>query len=283
MSIYEHMPADQYHATHALGSGNLKALLRSPAHYQAQLIAPPTETPAMRLGTLLHTRVLEPDVWQSAVRVIPGDVNERTNAGKARMAALRADAPPETQWIKQDEYDACNAMHASIWGHDAARALLQHVADERREISLFWSDDRFGAPVPCKARFDVWRDDGVIVDIKTTGDARHDEFARNAARLGYHIQAAHYMMGAEHLMGEAPPFWVWLVVETTAPYAVATYVLQWDAYHMGKALAERAYGVYAQCVLDERWPGYSNMLQPLQFPKHALVERVEQIDFTEAN
>ena len=61
--------------------------------------------------------------------------------------------------------------------------------------AFFWHDEDHD--VQCKARFDfVAARSNIVVDIKTTQDARPDRFARDLVTYQYGLQAAHYLAGA---------------------------------------------------------------------------------------
>jgi exodeoxyribonuclease VIII len=90
-----------------------------------------------------------------------------------------------------DDWFRAKACIDAVNAHPAASQLL---AGAERELSLFWTDARYH--VPCKARYDA-RNHGLVMDLKTTQDASPEGFARQAANLLYHCQAAHYFSG-EH-------------------------------------------------------------------------------------
>ncbi|MDZ4154211.1 PD-(D/E)XK nuclease-like domain-containing protein, partial [Methylicorpusculum sp.] len=48
----------------SVSSSQLKLLLRSPLHFQQGLNEAHEETPAMRIGTAIHTALLEPDQFR---------------------------------------------------------------------------------------------------------------------------------------------------------------------------------------------------------------------------
>jgi len=54
---------EDYHTSMALSSSNLKDMLISPYHYWYKKNAPHKSTPALLFGTLLHTMLLEPHLF----------------------------------------------------------------------------------------------------------------------------------------------------------------------------------------------------------------------------
>lgn len=86
------------------------------------------------------------------------------------------------------------------------------------EQTAYWTDPETG--ILCRLRADLvtpcrrfW------VDLKTTEDASPKGWTRHAMRMGYDLQAAHYIDGARLLSGRSPE-WMWLVVEREWPHGV---------------------------------------------------------------
>jgi len=80
-----------YHRHWAVSKSGLDQIAKSPLHYWARFLDPDrvwTEpTPAMRLGTALHTHVLELSKWDEQIAVAPGDINRRSTAGPRKGAS----------------------------------------------------------------------------------------------------------------------------------------------------------------------------------------------------
>jgi hypothetical protein len=262
--IVKGMPAAEYHARADIGSGALKALLRSPAHYQAEYInrVHVDEKPAYRVGTLTHTACLEPDHWALMhVRGIDGD--GRTKAVQEARKAQAVAALGKTV-VPPDEYDLAEAMAASVRAHKAAGFLLREV--DGTEISIFWEDEVTG--VACKGRLDCSRA-GVVIDLKTCQDASPAEFARSIANYGYGVQAAHYLDGYRATHGKDAEAYVWIAVEKTAPHVVAVYAASPDLLSTGRTQRLRALDRLCECRASGVWPGYSERIESIDLPRWA--------------
>lgn len=251
-----------YHAAPALGSTDIKNLLRSPAHYKAAK-EHPIEGDARRIGTLVHECILEPDTW--ALRRDVPEVNKRTKAGKAELAEFYEVAGKEG-WLPVEVADRslCEAMHDSVMSHRVVSAILSRA--DRRELSCFWTHEN----VACKARFDALAP-GLIVDLKTTVDASPGGFRGAVARYGYHIQAAHYCSGAHAVTGEWPDYAI-VAVEKKPPYACAVYTLDEEAMSWGIVRRDEAIGRFISCQSTGEWPGYPEAVQTLSLPNWAKQE-----------
>jgi exodeoxyribonuclease VIII len=78
----------------------------------------------MRLGTALHTHVLELNRWDEQIAVAPA-CDRRTKAGKEAFAAFEADAAGKTV-ITADDAEVVMAMGRSVLRHPGAAMLLGH-------------------------------------------------------------------------------------------------------------------------------------------------------------
>jgi hypothetical protein len=246
-----------YHADPAVSASHLHAIARSPYHYWSRYLDPkrsPVEpTAAMRLGSLVHCAVLEPDELSARYTIAP---DRRTKAGKEqaeRMAAAGIEA------VTQSDMTLALSMAASVRVHPAAAALL---AQGKAEQSFWWDDSATG--LRCKCRPD-WYYGTTVVDLKTTTDASPSGFARSIATFRYHMQASHYLTG----LHGAERF-VFIAVEKTAPYAVAVYELDAAALAAGNELRQRDMRVIADCQATKEWPGYGDDCQTLSLPSWAL-------------
>ena len=245
-----------YHADPAISASHLHAVAASPYHYWSRFInpdrPPSVQTAAMKLGSLTHCAVLEPDQLASRYGIAP---DRRTNAGKAAVAEMEAAG---IEAVTAPEMEQAMAMAASVRSHQAAAALLR---DGKAEQS-FWFDD-IATGLRCKCRPD-WYTGSTIVDLKTTVDASPKGFAKSVAQWRYHVQQSHYLAGtfAERF--------VFIAVEKFYPYAVGVYELDADAVQLGDYERRNNLQTIADCRAISEWPGYGNTVQLLSLPKWAL-------------
>ena len=248
---------EEYREHPGLGSSDVSAMLRSPAHYRARQ-AGQADSDATRQGRLIHEAVLEPALF--AGRELRPKFDRRTKVGKAGHAEWEENkALHGLRDIGPEDFELCEAVADAVMNHSKASDLL--TLAPQREESVFWEEDG----VYCKARFDA-RGPGMLVDLKTTRDASAHAFGRAVAQYGYHIQAAHYIEGAYAALGADCEYTI-IAVEKTEPFAVAVYML--DAFYFDKARALRKVALqrYAGCVKNDVWPGYSEKVQMLAAPE----------------
>jgi len=245
-----------YHADPAVSASHLHAVAASPYHYWSRYLAPDrppsVQTAAMKLGSLTHCAVLEPDELAKRYGIAP---DRRTNAGKAVAAEMEAGG---IEAVTSTDMEQAMAMAASVRSHQAAAALLR---DGKAEQSFWWDDTPTG--LRCKCRPD-WYTGNTIVDLKTTTDASPRGFAKSVAQWRYHVQQNHYLAGtfAERF--------VFIAVEKTYPYAVGVYELDAAAALHGEAERRNNLQTIADCRAIAEWPGYGNTIQPLSLPNWAL-------------
>lgn len=257
------MPEATYRAIPALGSSDVKALLRSPAHYRAGLEDEPESTEAQVLGTAIHLAVLEPERFEREVVTAP-TVDRRTKDGKAAAAAFEQ-AHAGMLILPADAFDTVRRVADAVRAHPAAGYLLSEGV---AEVSLQWSDPETGAPAKC--RIDWMRPDGLLVDLKSARDASPRGFARACGEYGLHVQAAHYVRGYRQVMRSEPAGWVLVAVEKERPFAVGVYALGSMSIDAADARVSEAMRRWRDCTASGDWPAYSSMIEPIEVPPWAM-------------
>lgn len=261
----------EYHAHPAVSKSGLDQVRRSPLHYwnrylnPDRVIEPPTA--AMVLGSALHARVLEPQVFADEYIVAPEGIDRRTKEGKLRWADFESEAEGRTV-LKAEDAAQIEAMAAAVHAHPAARMILRLPGV--CEQSYFWKDAATGEE--CKCRPDWHSDDRTIIaDVKTTEDASPKGFARSVLKYRYHVQAAFYSqgIGAEQFL--------FIAVEKKPPFAVAVYVTPQELVERGAQEAAEDLRLLATCRADNAWPGYGDEIQALSVPKWLQEEQPEQL------
>jgi len=258
---HDDFPSERYYALEALSASGMVKLLRSAAHYREWRDHPSAPTPAMQFGTVVHGLVLEPE--REIVAIAP-NIERRSNADKAVWAEFEAQLGGRIP-MKQADFDRAQRVRDAVFAHTSARALLD--ADGRSEVTLLWRDEDYGTRN--KARIDRLRDDGGIVDLKTTTDVTPNAFSRKAETGQLYVQAAHYRAGCERVQQSSSPFFAWIAVEIESPFGVRCYSADKHALKIGRDLAEHAAWIYAEAIRTGQWPGYPEDIVPLYLPKRA--------------
>lgn len=245
-----HLPHQRYHASEGLSQSMIKRILRSPAHARV----PVEETPAMRFGRAVHTAVLEPHLFEKEYAILPADCQVGSGKGqRERKAEFEAQAAAQGQTIvSKDDIDRVFAMSEAVWNCPPAAELLR--AGER-ELSGYWMDPIEN--IPCRMRID-WlnKDAQILVDLKTTQDARKDTFERTAKQNGYREEAAWFLYGISQLTKTEHRTFMFIVVEVDPPHGVKVYKASELFIQYGLERCSKAAMIYKKCLETNEWPAY---------------------------
>lgn len=268
--IHRGVSFDDYAAWDAANSHGLITLSKkTPAHLRYELDHAGAErTEALDFGYLLHLAVLEPDRFSSEAVVAP-TMDKRSKAGK--QAALEFEAAHAGARILAPEKHAkLIAMRDSVYAHPTAREFL--MGPGISEASLVWEEEG----MPCKARPDRIGRIGasaVLGDLKTAACADRRTFERAVQSYGYHIQAAHYVAGAEKCVpqpeGNPHRRFVFIVIEKEPPYCVALYEIDDAALNEGDTRRRVALRTWRRCRESGEWPGYADGIDTVSLPAWA--------------
>jgi len=260
------MDNNDYHAHPAISKSHLDQVARSPLHYWARYLDPNRvtiePTPAMAIGSAVHTHVLELDQWDSQYAIAPESIDRRTKMGKAEWEVFTTAATGRTVLSRADA-DLVMRMGHAVYSHPAAAMLLNMPG--KAETTHMWTDAATG--IQCKCRPDWLTDDGsLIIDLKTTDDASPAGFRKSIANWRYHVQAAWYLNGIEQATGTRPDQFIFLCVEKRAPFVVAVYAADAEMIQIGAEAAARDLDVLATCKAASAWPGYSDQIETINLP-----------------
>jgi len=260
---------EEYHAGPGVSKSDLDLIARSPAHYRAQKAAPREATPAMIIGSAFHTATLEPEKFDLEFAVAPEGIDRRTKAGKEEWAAFEAASAGKTV-LKAEDADRVKEMALAVLAHPLAGPLVRGGVAER---SLYWEPSVVeGIVSKCRPDYVKSLDEGhyVVVDLKSTEDARPWAFERSAWNYRYHVQAAYYWDGCTDALGHAPDAFVFIAVEKAPPYAVVVYEASVEMMGAGREEYFRNLRTFKECLDSGEWPAYPVEIMELMPPKWAV-------------
>ncbi len=217
---------------------------RSPAHARQGK----EESNAMKIGTATHCVLLEPDMFRA--RFVRGPDDRRGNKWKDALAVAASDG---RDLLTAGDYDSALMLRDVVKDMAYIKKLTGNGA--YREITACATDPDTGLKTRMRADAYV-PGDGILIDLKTTADARPEPFMRSVRNFGYHLQEAHYSR-TWSLAGGASVAFLFVVVEPEAPFAVKIYELDPDTVAEGEAIRQRAMATWAECVAAGAWPSYS--------------------------
>jgi PDDEXK-like domain of unknown function (DUF3799) len=272
-SLIHDMPNEHYHSpemkSRFVSKSGLDQIAKSPAHFKWFLEHPTEETAALVFGSAFHTMILEPEKVESEIVVLPDEWPTKAMCGRSI-----ADQKEEFRLLNRgkamltaEQMQMARDMAKSMEAHTAANFLLRK-GNGKPEVTALWTDADTG--VDCRARFDWLREDGLIVDLKTTRCAKPEAFERLAIEHRYHVQAAFYMEAYRRVTGNEPVGFAFVAVEKEPPYCACVYVSQPDFLQLGRIEFLKNLNTYAECRNSGEWPGYPDIsLVPLGLPAWA--------------
>lgn len=271
--VWLDLPAETYHAAPGVSHSMLKNMHPRPAHLLAYLQEKREPTPAMILGTLVHSCVLEPDKPLPQIAVKPANMKFSTNEGKAwRAEQIKAGR----LIIGEDANATLKGTVASIAAHPICQQIF---ANGVSEVSIFHKINLAGT-VLRKARLDWVPPGNALVDVKTCQDASPEAFAKDILNHRYHSQGAYYLDAWNDSQELLQPLGLWqpkecfviVAVEKAPPYLVAVYTLHYRAVGKGRARNIDDLGMYIRCASENHWPGYSEEMVTLDLPEWSYKE-----------
>lgn len=239
----------------------LKAYSYSPYKYKYEILdgiskAPPSKSQS--LGTLFHTALLEPDIFEKNVEAF----------SDLRVSAALEAKNKGVFVCRKTDYNNVLYARAEVLKNEYVRSVLQGA---KCEASVFWEHP---LGVKAKCRFDsVNVDKKIILDVKTCQSL--DRFRSQVKWYGYDMQAAFYTDCAKQVTGDDYVF-QFLVCEMESPYL-------YKIYEMSPELLKEARNKYEEILLRYKhsietgyFPHPAEQIEML-YPNNNLYEVIEEI------
>jgi hypothetical protein len=273
------MSNEEYHARPEVSKSDLALFARAPYLYRWHKLdgAPKDSTDAMDVGSAAHLLVLEPDLFQDRYYVLPDGVrrDKRTAEYKGHLQAAGG-----KEVLRQSDMLKVYGISKALLADPAASRLLEKrggcpgAANHTIEHAIFWTDEETGIELRCKP--DDMRDDGVILDLKTSADAEPEAFSRKAFDFFYDVSVAQTSAGYEAVFGDKPAEYVLICVSTEPPHLISCFTtfelfdglqsFHSVGHHRWRNLLRR----FAKCERDDHWPGYQRGIEPMRVPAYEL-------------
>jgi hypothetical protein len=265
-----HISNDEYHTSDGVSRSMLIDMERNPYLYWFNHISGKAKhseaTPAMNIGSALHTLVLEPNKFVSEFFIT------------SQQTRPRKDTPPHAKMVEAangriiitpDEYELAQDMANSILADSNAVSLLDGCKMER---SIYFEHKQTG--IQCKFRPDAWAG-GIVIDLKSAKDASPRAMQYAAKDYGYYLSAGMAFRALESI-GQTMDEYLFICVEKTEPYAVAIYRLDDDALDYGLQQFDDLMFRLEHCIENDKFPSYG--IRDLSVPSWLKSSELEEIE-----
>ena len=240
-----------YDGIQALNYSGSKELLKSPAHYQAYLNQEREETKALRIGSLIHCAVLQPEALNEKFITAP-EVDRRTKEGKETYAAFQSSLKPGMTVVSAEESAECHIIASR------ARHTLERLGVEFDQTEFMFTTDYNGVQLKCAI-------DGVagdyLWDLKTTEDASPAGILKSIRAYRYNLQAYFYRLCFETAFERRLLGFRFLFIEKTPPFASAVVEIGPELMSYAVSDFEKALQAYRECTTLGEWPAYGDEVQ----------------------
>lgn len=277
--LVERMSNEEYHASPEFSSSQLKDMLRSAAHFYVNSISKEAKkeaSSAMNFGTLVHTVFLEPEQFEHEFVIAP-KFDKRTKAGKEEALAWEQ-ANQGKMLVNADDVENATRMAENLRTLGIYQDMIKYPG--MPEASFFFTDPVYGLQLRVRpdwhiAPCDAWPN-GLIIDLKTTEDARPMAFSKTCGNFAYDLSASMYREGFQQVYetDDKPPF-IFLVAERNTPFNVKQYKASDLFLSVGDNRYSKSKEKLAESLLVDDWDGYSKDLEDINLPQYLMKNAIE--------
>lgn len=284
---------EEYHgnccAGPSLSNSSIKALLADPSEYWRESPLNPQrvereQKKAFNVGTTAHTMVLEPELVQETIAVIPNDMLASNGAlsTKAAKTFLAEQTKLGRTVVKQAEWEAVCDMADEIRSNEV---IMRALSGGLPEQSLIVKDEETGIFLKSRPDYMPTEDGRFIVDLKTTDRPMIGDWERTATvDLRYDMQAAMMLWATELVTGIRPAGVMFVVSCKQAPYRVAVRTIRPNS-DTGRALLDAGWddirkgvNIFAECWDSQRWPSPWDSISDVTAPEWRMRQIEKQLE-----
>ena len=214
---------EEYHSQKEyISASGLKMIAKKSVHHY--LNADFKSTPSMAFGTAVHTAIYEPSEYHKDYHIIP-KIDRRTKAGKELYAKHMEEAKGK------EVLDEADHQRILLILENLGKSEAKEYVQGEMELSHYTEYEG----IKVRVRPDcINKVAGFISDVKTCQDNSPRAFLSDIYKYKYHVQAAFYM----DMLGVNK--FVFIAIETNAPYSIETYVLSDELLGKGRQEYKKA-------------------------------------------
>ena len=274
------LPIEEYHGMKdILSKSSLDLFAKMPGTYKANIDGRLhfEESDSMALGSVTHTRILEPETYESRYHV---NVDGHRSNSKAYEAL--AAAHPGKEIISVKEHEASKLMADSVMEKMDRIAKAHGGVNPFRlkggvtEHSLFWTCKHTGRRMRTRPDWMIYQKDGpcFIIDVKSTRDASPWGFDKSTETFRYDVSSAVYSDGYEAVFGRAPDAYLLVCVDSKSPHFTCVRFATPEILTRGREAYIADVNGIGNCERTNVWPDYPDDFIPMGLPKYAKESRL---------
>lgn len=292
--IIKGMPNQEYHSSAGESASNIVAAGESLLNYFYKKTNQSEPTPAMRFGTLVHSAILEPNLFEKEYCVAPvkeegaldtvEDLKKRCaelelkQTGKKDDLILRIKEkdPSARFWseivaemtngkgiVSQSDFDEIRKMRDVALAHPCSDYLTQGES----EVSIFHQDEETGLILKCRPD-KLMANAGLCVNLKTDRDPSARGFISATKNHQYDWSSAFYVDLLAKVYGHDFDE-VHFVIQNSAPYHVGIYSYATESLDYARTMYREVLRKIARAKETNEYPGFSPDLQVITLPDYA--------------
>lgn len=275
--LVEGLSMAAYRAVNGVSASDLKNLQRSPAYAHMRYHV---TTPAMEWGTAIHTAILEPETLDARYRLDPESPKGGYPAGWRRSNAYNAakdealSEPGVEGVLTSAQFQDLGQIQKRVLETEIGSVLTE--LEGMREASGFLYDEDFGFWRKVRPDYLIPAAN-MVIDVKSSKDHRPGPFARACNTYGYMLSDAYYRDTLTAALDFDVDHYVYLVVNSDAPFEIAAYTLDEDSVEQGRHDYKRGLAEWRECEETGRWPGGSHNLQEIRLPEYAITYHTQEM------
>ena len=240
------MTNQEYHNRPEISNSDLSLIKKSPYHFKNKNKFK-QNTDAFTFGSALHTLVLERKIFDK--EYIVQDFNKRKKEDKEKYQEILSQ---DIKILNTQEYDILKTMSDKILNNDICKQFLSGGAAEE---SYFGKLEN----VAVKCRPDYYnKEEGILIDLKTTLDASSSGFMLSAAKFNYHIQASFYIDIMRGLGYKVKDF-LFIAIEKKDPFLIGLYTYSIESLDRGREQYKQLLDIYKWCKKNNNFYEYKNL------------------------
>jgi exodeoxyribonuclease VIII len=272
---------EQHHShLESVSSSSLKIIADSPYAYLAGLKDRQNgiireETKSMAFGTLIHTILLEPEVFRKKMIMSP-KFDLRTTIGKEAKKIFEMETPIDAIVLNEAEYDNVMGVVDAVINHPTACNIFKEGISER---SGFYRDPETG--ILCRIRPDFMstaNNLSMFIDLKTSKSSEYRAFSNQIWEYRYDLQLAMYKEGIKEITGSYPDISGWVVVTNTRPFEVAIYTFDEIGIQTGKDWYHYCLRRLKKCIQSKNFPQRQIQIETMLLPDYAIAKPIPELE-----